>query len=75
MIEFETCVATHSWVNREYRRGLSIHPWSHHVGDQHGGGIAAYIHHLGLARQEVQDPVAQGGVQSQGPEYYRAIVI
>ena len=25
MIEFEACVATQSWVNREYRRGLSMH--------------------------------------------------
>ena len=25
-------------------------------------------HHLGVARQEVQDPVAQGGVQTQDPE-------
>uniref|UniRef100_A0A674E2S4 Regulator of G protein signaling 9b n=1 Tax=Salmo trutta TaxID=8032 RepID=A0A674E2S4_SALTR len=26
MIELEVCVATRSWVNREYRRGLSTHP-------------------------------------------------
>jgi hypothetical protein len=26
MIELETCMATQSWVNREYRRGLSTHP-------------------------------------------------
>jgi hypothetical protein len=25
MIEFEACVVTQSWVNREYRRGLSTH--------------------------------------------------
>jgi hypothetical protein len=31
-------------------------------------GVVAYPHHLGVARQEVQDPVAEGGVQSQGPE-------
>ena len=28
----------------------------------------AYFHHLQLAHQEVQDPVAQGGVQTQDPE-------
>ena len=26
MIELEACTATQSWVNREYRRGLSMHP-------------------------------------------------
>ena len=26
MIELEACVAMQSWVNREYRRGLSTHP-------------------------------------------------
>jgi hypothetical protein len=27
MIELETCVATQSSVNREYRRRLSMHPY------------------------------------------------
>ena len=35
------------------------------VESQHGGCVVAYTHHLGAARQEVQDPVA--GVQFQGP--------
>ena len=26
MIELEACVATQSWVKREYRRGLNTHP-------------------------------------------------
>jgi hypothetical protein len=26
MIELEACMTTQSWVNREYRRGLSMHP-------------------------------------------------
>ena len=26
MIELEACMATQSWVNREYRRGPSTHP-------------------------------------------------
>ena len=26
MIELEACMAAQSWVNREYRRGLSTHP-------------------------------------------------
>jgi hypothetical protein len=29
------------------------------------GSVVSYLHHLGTARQEVQDPVAQGGIQTQ----------
>ena len=32
------------------------------VEDQRGRCVAPYPHHLGAARQEVQDPVAEGGV-------------
>ena len=32
------------------------------------GGEVAHSHHLGSTLQEVQDPVAQGGVKTQGPE-------
>ena len=32
------------------------------VEDQRGRCVATYAHHLGAARQEVQDPVAEGGV-------------
>ena len=58
-------MATQSWVNREYRRGLRTHP---SVEDQRGGDVVTYPHHLGAARQEVQYPVAQGGVETQGLE-------
>ncbi|XP_070299467.1 serine/threonine-protein kinase Nek9-like [Salvelinus sp. IW2-2015] len=27
MMVLESCLAMQSWVNREYRRGLSTHPW------------------------------------------------
>jgi hypothetical protein len=27
MMVLELCLAMQSWVNREYRRGLSTHPW------------------------------------------------
>ena len=37
------------------------------VEDRRSGGVVSYLHHLGAARHEVQDPVAQGGVQTQGP--------
>ena len=35
------------------------------VEDQRGGDVVAYPHHLGAARQEVQYPVAQAGVETQ----------
>ena len=35
------------------------------VEDQRGGDVVTYPHHLGAARQEIQDPVAQGGVETQ----------
>ena len=60
-------MATQSWVNREYRRGLR----TQHCGApvlRISGDVVSYLHHLGADRQEVQDPVAQGGVQAQGLE-------
>ena len=32
------------------------------VEDQRGGCVVTYPYHLGMARQEVQNPVAEGGV-------------
>ena len=62
-------MATQSWVNREYRRGLRESPlWGPRVEDQLSGGVVSDLHHLGAARHEIQDPAAQGGVQTQGPE-------
>ena len=40
--------------------------WGPCVEDQCGGGVVAYPHHPGAAHQEVPDPDAEGGVQSQG---------
>ena len=34
---------------------------------QRGRCVVAYLYHLGEARQVFQDPVAEGGVLSQGP--------
>ena len=42
--------------------------WGPSVEDLRGGDVVAYPHHLGAARQEVQYPVAQGGVETQGLE-------
>ena len=64
MIELEACMATQSWVNRKHRRGL----WGPSIEDQRGGDVVSYPHHLGAACQEVQDPVSQGGVETQGLE-------
>jgi hypothetical protein len=68
MIELEAYVSTQSRVNREYRRGLSTHTCGAPVLSISEGGVVSYLHYLRAARREVQDPVAQGGVQTQGPE-------
>uniref|UniRef100_A0AAZ3RRK7 Pleckstrin homology domain containing, family G (with RhoGef domain) member 5b n=1 Tax=Oncorhynchus tshawytscha TaxID=74940 RepID=A0AAZ3RRK7_ONCTS len=54
-----------SWVNRAVERAEHIPLWGPCVEDQRSG--VAYLHHLGATCQEVQDPIAQGGVQTQGP--------
>jgi hypothetical protein len=38
--------------------------WGPSVEDHRSGDVVTYLHHLGAARQEVQDPVAQGGVET-----------
>ena len=40
--------------------------WGPSVEDQRNGDVVSYLHHLGAARQEVQDPIAQGRVETQG---------
>ena len=42
--------------------------WGPSVEDQRGGDVVTYPHHLVAPRQEVQAPVAQGGVEPQGLE-------
>jgi hypothetical protein len=42
--------------------------WGPSVEDQQGGDVVTYPHHLGAVRQEVQYPVAQGGVETQDLE-------
>jgi hypothetical protein len=42
--------------------------WGPCVENQCNRGVISYLHHLGAARQEVQDPVAKGGVYTQGLE-------
>jgi hypothetical protein len=71
MIELETCVATQSWVNREYRRRLSTHPCGAPVLRINLAKVLLTTFtpsYLGLTRQELQDPVTQGGVQTQGSD-------
>jgi hypothetical protein len=35
------------------------------VEDQRSGGVVSYLHHLGAAHHEIQDPNAQGAVETQ----------
>jgi hypothetical protein len=42
--------------------------WGTSVEDQLGGDVVTYPHHLVVASQEVQYPVALGGVENQGLE-------
>ena len=63
MMVLESCLAMQSWVNREYRKGLSTHPWGGPVlRISVADVLLPYPHHLGAACQDVQDPVAEGGV-------------
>ena len=62
-------MAPQSRVNREYKRGLSTHLCGAPV--LRISGVEMLFPTLttwGAARQEVQDPVAQGGVETQGLE-------
>ena len=36
------------------------------VEDHRSGDVVSYLHHLGAVGQEVQDPIAQGGVKTHG---------
>jgi hypothetical protein len=47
-------------------RAVNAPLWGPSVEDQQGGDVFTYPHHLGADRQEVQYPVAQGGVETQG---------
>jgi hypothetical protein len=57
-------MATQSWVNREYRRGLRMHPCGAPVLRISGMEMLFPT----LTHQKVQDTVAQGGVDTQGLE-------
>jgi hypothetical protein len=43
--------------------------WGPSVEDQQRGDIVSYLHHLGAARQRVQDLVAQEVVETQGLKF------
>jgi hypothetical protein len=40
--------------------------WVPSVEGQRSGDAVSYLHHLGAACQKVQDPIAQGRVETQG---------
>jgi hypothetical protein len=56
--------------HRPNRQGANIggsrDMWGPSVEDQRSGDVVSYLHHLGAAHQEVQDSIAQGGVETQG---------
>ena len=58
MIELDAYMARQSCVNTEYRTGLRTHPC----------GDPVLRIRKSRTRQKVQDPVAQGGVETQGLE-------
>ena len=66
MIDLEACVATQSWVNKEYRRGLSMHPC--------GSPVLRISEEVFPTFTTWGWPVMKswiqlhGGVQNQGPE-------
>jgi hypothetical protein len=62
MIKLETCVVKQSWVNMEYRRGLSMLRIS---------VVEILLATLTTWGRPVHDPVAQGGVQT--PDYSSAL--
>ena len=60
-------MATQSWVNREYRRGLRMHPCGAPVFMISGVEMLfPTFTTWGAARQKFQDQVAQDGVETQG---------
>jgi hypothetical protein len=56
-------MATQSWVNREYRRGLSTDPV---LRISEVEMLFPTFNTWEAARQEVQEPIAQRGVETQG---------
>ena len=62
MMALESWLATQSWVNREYMRGLCTHTCGAPGLRISVADVVASPYHLGAARQEVKDPVAEGGV-------------
>jgi hypothetical protein len=63
MMELVWCKATQSWLRTEDT------PLGGPCVKSHcGGAVVANLHSLWAACQEVQDPVAEGGVQTRGSE-------
>ena len=63
-------MAIQSWGNMEYRRGLRTHPCGAPVLRIRGVEMLfPTLTTWGRPRQEVQYPVAQGGVETQGLEH------
>ena len=57
-------MATLSWVNREYRRGLSTHPCGGpSVEGQRSGDVVSYLHHLGAAVRKSRTQLHRAGLR------------
>ena len=61
-------MATQSWVNREYMRELRTHPCGAPVLRISGVEMFPTLTTWGQPVRKVQDPVAQGVVETQGLE-------
>ena len=57
--------ATQSWVNKRVQQKTKDTPLGAPGLSPYAGGVVAIPHSLWSAHQEVQDPVAEGGVQNQ----------
>jgi hypothetical protein len=68
MIELEACMTTQSWVNREYRRGLSTYPCGAPVSRVSEVEMLFPTFTTWGRPIKAQDPLAQGGVETQGDE-------
>ena len=63
-------MATQSWVNREYRRGLRTHPCGAPVlRVSKVGMFFPTFPTWGAARQKVPDCITQGGVETLGLQH------
>ncbi len=75
MKRLELCDGVQSWVSRVKRRGLSTHPWGGPCVQCDGAGcVTADPYCLRSPGQEVQQPVAQRGVEPQLDQFMNELL-